>query len=107
MDKVEARFEAIKPEDEVNWNIVKAIVEGYTRRHPEEVAGCVSYVKNLRQQNLNEFACSGTDSNMRHTMELPTALNMALTLKFPLIFNGKNQRHFLKLYPIFQVPEKL
>lgn len=107
-DKIESLLERIKPEDEVNWKIVKDIVEEYANRHPEEFMGCVEYVKSLRKEKINKFAVAKDgEAEMRHIYELPSRLARALSLKYPLVLSGKNLKQFLKFYPIFQIPEYL
>lgn len=108
MDIAEAKLKNITPEDEVNWKVVQLIVEKFTENHPEEVIGAVEYVKMLRKEaHDKKFATTGSESHGRHIMELPNRLDYGLTLKYPLIFKGKNLKHFFKLYPIFFIPEKL
>lgn len=106
---VESVLARITPEDEVNWEVVKGVVEGFTERYPHEVAGCVEYVKKLRTQTKDAYGLvtEKDGSNRRHVYEIPSRLHKALSTKYPKVFDDKNLRHFLKLYPIFQIPEKL
>lgn len=107
--RVEDILARIVPEEEVNWEIVKGVVDGFTERYPYEIAGCIEYVKKLRTQTKDSYGVV-TDkdgSNRRHMYEIPERLHRALSIKYPKVFDGKNLRHFLKLYPIFQIPEKL
>lgn len=97
----------ITPEDEVNWNVVQIIIEKYTERHAEEVMGCAEYVKQRREALANEFAETSDKTQMRHMYELPPSLAHGLSHKYPLIFKGENLTKFLKMYPIFQVAQKL
>lgn len=106
-DKLEMLLERIKPEEEVNWKVVQDIVEGYAERFPEELTGCVAYVKQLRSASNGSYALMSKDTEMRHLYEIPERLTRGLTMKYPKVLSGKNLRQFLKLYPIFQVAEKL
>lgn len=85
------------------------IVDGYAERNPEEIAGCIEYVKKLRKESLNDYALvsDAGGSDRRHMYEIPSKLHQALSMKFPKIFDGDNVIKFLKLYPIFQIPKKL
>ena len=96
-------------EDEVNWNAVRLIVEGYTEKYPEEVVGCAEAVKMERNSLTDKkFGTTGADSDMRQVMKLPNRLQVGLQTKYPKIFTDqKNLRQFLKMYYIFQIPEKL
>lgn len=98
----------IVPEDDVNWNVVRMIVQGYSERHPEEVAGCYMYVADIRSKLKNEeFASLDSDAHARHIYELPPALKDALSMKYPEVLKGDNLKHFLELFPKFQIPEKV
>jgi hypothetical protein len=108
MDRAEELTSRIISDNEVNWDIVQQIVEEFTRRHPDVIAGCIDYVEELRKSKTNQYALEkGSQSNRRHIMEIPSSLLKGLSLKYPTLFTGENQRKFLKLYPIFQVAEKL
>jgi len=109
MDKIEMLLNRIVPEEEVNWDLVRQIVEGYAERHPEEFMGCTEYVKTLRRaaKDTKYGTMEGSGSEMRHIYELPDRLARGLTIKYPSVLSGRNLRYFLKLYPIFQIPEKL
>lgn len=107
MSSIEALTERITPEDEVNWNVVTLIVQGYSSRHQEEVAGCIIHVQKLRDELKTQFGEWGVESRTRHIFELPTGLNMALTTKYPKVLKDENLKHFLGLFPQFQVAEKL
>lgn len=91
-------------ESTVNWNVVKLVMDEYTARYPEEIVGCMEYVKQLKATKENEFASSG--EGMRHLYELPARLQKALQAKYPDLFKEANLRTFLEIYPAFQVAEK-
>jgi len=97
----------VVPSEEVNWRQVKLLVEMYTERHPEEVAGCIEVVKKKKALLNNKFGLTSADNEMRHLYELPPNLYAALTYKWPKVLTEKNLIHFLKTYPIFCVAEKL
>lgn len=97
----------VVPNDEVNWRQVQLLVEIYTDRHPEEIAGCIEVVKQKRAQLTNKFGLTSEENEMRHLYELPPNLYAALTYKWPKVLTDKNLRHFLRTYPIFCVAEKL
>jgi len=99
--------EKVVPEDEVNWNVVRLIVEGYTARHAEEVHGCILHVQSLREQAKTRFGEWGTEGRTRHVYELPTALEMGISIKYPKALKGDNLRIFLGMFPDFQVAECL
>ena len=109
MQTYEAILERLRPEQEVRWPLVQMIVEGYAERHPEDIALCASYVKRLRAEKVDQkFAEISEGSQMRHLYELPDRLSMALSTIFPSLFTQeKNVFQFLKMYPLFQIPEKL
>lgn len=101
-------FDRVQSEQEVNWNVVKIIVDKYTDRHLEEVLGCEEVVKTKRKNLNNKFAETSADTEMRHMYELPPSLHFALTMKYPLIFKSqKTLYHFLRMFPSFCIPEKL
>ncbi len=104
---IEAISERVVPEDEVNWNVVRLIVEGYTARHGEEVRGCALHVQRLREEARTAYGEWGTESRARHVYELPTALEMGISIKYPKALKGENLRTFLGMFPEFQVAEKL
>lgn len=100
------------PKEQVNWNVVKLIVEGYTERFPEEVMGCAEFVKQKKAEKglMNDYALmdnKGSGSDRRYMYELPPRLFTALTLKYPSILTGKNLIKFLKTYTLFCIPDKL
>jgi len=107
MDYREQLAARIIPDPVINWETVKAIVEGYSERHPEEIVGCIAYVKELKKGLSNKFAETSKDTQSRHMAEIPGRLRQGLVMKYPEIFKDKNLHKFLKLYPIFQVPEVL
>lgn len=107
MPSLEEMSERVVPEDEVNWNVVKLIVQKYADRHPEEMACCVIHVKQLRQELKTRFGEWGTEGRERHVFELPTNLEMALSMKYPKVLKAENLAKFLSLFPQFQVAEKL
>ncbi len=109
MDTEGSPIEASKiiPSDEVNWDVVDKIMRGYAKRRPFELEGCAQYVAKLRKNTVTKFGELGTDSNMRHVYELPSALKLALEIKYPLVLKGRNLKKFLAFYPDFQVAEKL
>lgn len=108
MSGAEELFNRISPEEEVNWHVVQLIMEGYAERYPEELVGCIELVKKMRAEKTNSYALSDKGgSEMRHVYEIPSSLGNALKIKYPKIFDGKNLRQFLKLYPIFQIAEKI
>lgn len=107
METIESLSERVTPEEEVNWNVVKLIVDGYRGRHEEEVAGCVFHVKQLRDDLKTKFGELGVESGARHIYELPTSLEMALTMKYPKVLKEENLKRFLSLFPQFQVAETL
>jgi len=111
MDSIEAlnaKADRMAPSEDVNWNVVRLIVEKYTERHPEEVVGCVDLVKRMRIAAKDaKFADTGSEANRRHVMELPSALSAAIEWKYPKALSGKNLRIFKGMYPVFFIPEKL
>lgn len=105
LDEVLMNTPTLQPESVVNWNVVKLVMDGYTEKHPEEIVGCMEYVKQLKATKENAFASSG--DNMRHLYELPSRLQKGLALKYPELFQGDNLKQFLELYPAFQVADKV
>ena len=105
--RIDELSEKVVPEDEVNWKVVKLIVEKYTDRHPEEVAGCIIHVKGLRQELKNRFGSWETEGRERHIFELPVNLEMALSIKYPKLLKEENLKQFLGIFPQFQVAENL
>lgn len=108
---VDNKMKAINPSDQVNWNVVRLIIEKYTERNYEEIIGCFEYVKQLKlaakDKKYGQVTLGEDGSQMRHLMEIPDRLETALTMKYPLIFKDKNLRMFFELYPVFFIPEKL
>lgn len=107
LERVEAFADHIDPSPEVNWNVVEFIVSGYRARHPEEFAGCVEHVQMVRKTLKNRYAEASAQSSMRQMFALPPNLEFALSKKYPLIFKGENLIRFLKLFPMFQIPDVL
>lgn len=109
--EMERRTKRCEPEETVNWAVVRLLVEKYTERHPEEVVGCMEYVKTLKaaakDRKFGQVQDGDGGSQMRHLMEIPDRLETALTMKYPLIFKGKNLKKFHGLYPVFFIPEKI
>lgn len=104
MQEVESIFDRIVPLEQVNWNAVKLIMESYAEKYPDETLGCMEYVRQLKESKDNQYASAGSQ---RHVYELPSRLHKALSIKFPKLFDGENLIEFLKLYPGFQVADKL
>lgn len=103
-----ARVQAHASND-VNWNVVRLIVEGFTEKFPEDVIGCIEAIKQERKTLVDKkFGTTGGDSDMRQLMKLPNRLQIGLQTQYPTIFtDDKNLKKFLKMYHCFLIPEKL
>lgn len=99
--------ETLIPEEEVNWNVVRLLVQKYTERHPEEVNGCKIHVQELRQELKTRFGEWQTEGRTRHIFELPSRLESAISMKYPKALKDENLRRFLSMFPDFQVAEQL
>lgn len=107
LERVEAYADHIEPCQDVNWNVVRIIVEKYRERHFDEFEGCLEYVKQQRAGLQNKFAVGKSESSMRKVFSLPPNLEFALSKKYPLVFRGENLWKFLKMFPFFQIPDSL
>lgn len=103
--EVENVFDRVKPLEEVRWGAIEMIMEAYAEKYPEELAGCFEYVRQLKE-GTDAFGSTGKGSQ-RHAYEIPERLHKALSIQFPLLFEGENLRKFLSMYPNFQVADKI
>jgi iron-sulfur cluster repair protein YtfE (RIC family) len=103
-----AKANNCQPEEMINWNVIKLMVDKYTERHPEEVVGAIEYVKKLKSVASDRtFGVQSKETGMRHIMEMPSALMAAMEFKYPTVFKDGNMLKFARMFPCFIIPEKL
>lgn len=90
--------------EDVEWKMVCAMVENYTRVHPKEMQELLQENRVIRESMLNQHG-SGSDG-LRWGMRLPPGLVRIIDRRFPKFLVTKSNLHrFMEHWKEFRVCE--